>query len=44
MQHSLALQIADKFPAAAQKTQILDALDRVADIAVRPDHGLTPFR
>ena len=44
MQHALAPQIADKFAAAAQKAQILDPLDRAADIAVRPDHGLSAFR
>ena len=44
MQHVLALQIADELPAAAQKAWILDPLDRAADIAVRPDHGLSAFR
>ena len=44
MQHALALQIADEFAAAAQKAQILDPLDRAADVAVRPDHGLSAFR
>ncbi len=44
MQHALALQIADKLAAAAQKAQILDPLDRAADIAVRPDHGWLAFR
>jgi hypothetical protein len=32
MQHALAPQIADKFAAAAQKAQILDSLDRAADV------------
>ena len=41
MQHAVALQIADEFAAAAQKTQIFDPLDRAADVAVRPDHGLS---
>ena len=44
MQHALALQIADELAAAAQKAQILDPLDRAADISVRPDHGLSAFR
>ena len=44
VQHSVALQIADELAAAAQKTQIFDPLDRAADVAVRPDHGLSPFR
>ena len=44
MQHALALQIADELAAAAQKAQILDPLDRAADIPVRPDHGLSAFR
>jgi hypothetical protein len=34
------LQIADKLAAAAQKAQILDPLDRAADIPVRSDHDL----
>ena len=37
-------EIADKFAAAAQKAQILDPLDRAADIAVGPDHGGFAFR
>ena len=36
----LAPQIADKFPATAQKAQVFDPLDRAADIAIGPDHGL----
>jgi hypothetical protein len=44
MQHALALQIADELAAAALKAQILDPLDRAADIPVRPDHGLLSFR
>ena len=44
MQHALAPQIADELAAAAQKAQILDPLDRAADIAVGPDHGLSAFR
>jgi len=43
MQHVLALQIADELTAAAQKAEILDPLDRAADIPVRPDHGLSAF-
>jgi hypothetical protein len=38
------LQIADELAAAALKAQILDPLDRAADIPVRPDHGLLSFR
>jgi hypothetical protein len=30
--------------AAAQKPQILDPLDRAADVTVRPDHGFSAFR
>src|ERR1051326_8998644 len=41
VQHSLALQIAHKLASAAQKPQILDPLDRAADVTVRPDHGLS---
>ena len=44
MQHALALQIADKLAAAAQKARILDPLDRAADIPVRSDHGLFACR
>ena len=44
MQHALAPQIADKFAAAAQKAQILDSLDRAADVTVGPNHGLSVFR
>jgi hypothetical protein len=40
MQHALAPQIADKFAAAAQKAQILDSLDRAADVTVGPNVGL----
>jgi len=40
MQHPLAPQIADKFAAATQEAQILDPLDRAADVAVGPGHGL----
>jgi hypothetical protein len=43
MQHALASQIADKFAAASQKAQILDSLDRAADVTVGPDHGLSVF-
>ncbi len=34
VQHALALQIADELAAAAQKAQILDPLDRAADIGL----------
>jgi hypothetical protein len=44
MQHALTSQIADKFAAASQKAQILDSLDRAADVTVGPDHGLSVFR
>ena len=40
VQHAFTLQIADELAAAAQKPQVFDPLDRAADIAVRPDHGL----
>jgi hypothetical protein len=41
VQHAQAPQIADKFAAPAQKPQILDPLDRAADVTVGPDHGLS---
>ena len=44
MQHAFTLQIADELAAAAQKPQILDPLDRAADVAVRADHGLSALR
>ena len=37
-------QITDELAATAQKAQILDPLDRAADIPVRPDHGLSALR
>ena len=44
VQHAGALDVADIFAASAQKAQILDALDRGADVTVDQRHGLPPFR
>ena len=41
---SASARIADKFAAATQKAQILDPLDRTADVTVRPDHGSSVLR
>ena len=44
VQHAVACEIADKLATAAQKSQILDPLDRATDVTVGPDHGLSVFR
>ena len=44
VQHALTPEIADKLAAAAQKAEILDPLDRAADVTVYADHGLSAFR
>jgi hypothetical protein len=43
VQHAGAHEIADIFAAAAQKAQVLDPLDRAADVPVE-DHGFSPLR
>jgi len=43
VQHSVAFQIIHVLPAPPQETQVLDALDGLADVGIPPAHGVLPL-